>query len=203
VKAERSRAKTDVTAARTTQRKAEQTAKELRRVQIESKREHNRNKIEKTKIGTWSLRILPKHQSMFDKAVNTVLEIASEEYHMVELDDDLEFCTVTGIQDEAEQNTLQKNLERELPKQVEVIALGRVSAASIKRTSESMGSQSMSSKDMQRVDKLEQDMKLVKTDLVEVKSLQSDMSVRMEKMQNSIDHLGDRKAEEKPKKANC
>ena len=34
MKAERSRAKTDVTAARTTQRKAEQTAKELRRVQI-------------------------------------------------------------------------------------------------------------------------------------------------------------------------
>ena len=40
MKAERSRAKTDVTAARTTQRKAEQTAKELRRVQIGFEKEH-------------------------------------------------------------------------------------------------------------------------------------------------------------------
>ena len=39
MKAERSRAKTDVTAARTTQKKAEQTAKELRRVQIGLERE--------------------------------------------------------------------------------------------------------------------------------------------------------------------
>ena len=40
MKAERSRAKTDVTAARTAQRKAEQTAKELRRVQIGLETEH-------------------------------------------------------------------------------------------------------------------------------------------------------------------
>ena len=55
---------------------------------------------------------MPKQQSLFDRAVKTALEIASEEYHVVEFDDDLESCTVTGIQDEAEQNTQQKNLER-------------------------------------------------------------------------------------------
>ena len=51
VKAERSRAKTDVTAARTTQRKAEQTAKELRRVQIglEKERKARGDELRKAK----------------------------------------------------------------------------------------------------------------------------------------------------------
>ena len=51
MKAERSRAKTDVTAARTTQRKAEQTAKELRRVQIglEKERKARSDELRKAK----------------------------------------------------------------------------------------------------------------------------------------------------------
>jgi hypothetical protein len=51
VKAERSRAKTDVTAARTTQKKAEQTAKELHRVQIglEKERKARSDELRKAK----------------------------------------------------------------------------------------------------------------------------------------------------------
>ena len=51
MKAERSRAKTDVTAARTTQRKAEQTAKELWRVQIglEKERKARSDELRKAK----------------------------------------------------------------------------------------------------------------------------------------------------------
>ena len=51
MKAERSRAKTNVTAARTTQRKAEQTAKELRRVQIglEKERKARSDELRKAK----------------------------------------------------------------------------------------------------------------------------------------------------------
>ena len=51
MKAGRSRAKTDVTAARTTQRKAEQTAKELRRVQIglEKERKARSDELRKAK----------------------------------------------------------------------------------------------------------------------------------------------------------
>ena len=57
MKAERSRAKTDVTAARTTQRKAEQTAKELRRVQIglEKERKARGNELRKAKAGASDL----------------------------------------------------------------------------------------------------------------------------------------------------
>ena len=51
MKAERSRAKTDVTAARTTHRKAEQTAKEPRRVQIglEKERKARSDELRKAK----------------------------------------------------------------------------------------------------------------------------------------------------------
>ena len=51
MKAERSRAKTDVTAARTTQKKAEQKAKELRRVQIglEKERKARSDELRKAK----------------------------------------------------------------------------------------------------------------------------------------------------------
>ena len=51
MKAERSRAKTDLRAARTTQRKAEQTAEELRRVQIglEKERKARSNELRKAK----------------------------------------------------------------------------------------------------------------------------------------------------------
>ena len=51
MKAERSRAKTDATAARTTQKKAEQTARELRRVQIglEKERKARSDELRKAK----------------------------------------------------------------------------------------------------------------------------------------------------------
>ena len=57
MKAERSRAKTDVTAARTTQRKAEQTAKELRRVQIglEKERKARSDELRKAKASASDL----------------------------------------------------------------------------------------------------------------------------------------------------
>ena len=57
MKTERSRAKTDVTAARTTQRKAEQTAKELRRVQIglEKERKARGDELRKAKASASDL----------------------------------------------------------------------------------------------------------------------------------------------------
>ena len=163
-----------------------------------SRREQNRHKGEKAKIGTWSLQVTPKNQSAFDSAVNVVLETANEKHHMVELDDDLEFCMITGIENEEEQDTLKKSLEQALPKHVEVKVLGRISAASIKCSSERTepARSSLPLREAQRVDKLEKDMKLVKTDLVEVKSMQAQMNTRMDKMHSSIEQLGERKSEE-------
>ena len=151
-----------------------------------SRREQTKVREERKKIGTWSIKVVPKEQSLFDKAVSTMLEVATEDHHTIELDDDLEFCTITGIADEDELQKIKQDLEKTLPKKVDVMNAGRVSAATLKTASDDSRS-TMSKQDLSRVDKLETEMKLVKTKIAAVKSLQSDMNNRMEKMHGSIE----------------
>ena len=80
VKVERSRAKTDVTAARTTQRKAEQTAKELRRVQIGLEKERNARSNELRKAKARSLDLEKANKDAADKeAAASAAEAARKE----------------------------------------------------------------------------------------------------------------------------
>ena len=161
----------------------------------ESRREQHKVREEPKKIGTWSIKVVPKEQSLFDKTVSSILEVATEDHYMIELDDDLEFCTITGIADEDELQKIKKDLEKALPKKVDVMNAGRVSAATLKTASDDSRS-TMSKQDISRVDKLETDMKLVKTEIVGVKSLQSDMNNRMEKMHGSIEDMRTKRSDE-------
>ena len=99
-----------------------------------------------------------------------MLEVASDEHLMIELGDDLEFCLVTGMEDEEKMNKIKKELENSLPRKVKVEALGRFTAKSNNHKKETAGS-GMTRQEIKRVDRLEEDMKLVKADLAGVKSM--------------------------------
>ena len=80
MKAERSRAKTDVTAARTTQRKAEQTAKELWRVQIGLEKERKARSDELRKAKARASDLKKANQDAADKeAAASAAEAARKE----------------------------------------------------------------------------------------------------------------------------
>ena len=57
----------------------------------ESQRERQKVRGERKKIGTSSIKVAPKEQSLFDKTVSIILEVATEDHQMIEVDDDLEF----------------------------------------------------------------------------------------------------------------
>ena len=105
------------------------------------------------------------------------------------------WSTIAGIENGEEQQDLKKKLERLLPKKVQVASTGKISAASIKQARGSTTG-SMSTKELQRVEQLESDMKLVKTDLISVKIMQEDMNTRMGKMQASLDGMEERRTDE-------
>ena len=79
MKAERSRAKTDVTAAHTTQRKAEQTAKELRRVQIGLEKEHKARSDELRKAKARASDLEKANKDAADKQAASAAEAARKE----------------------------------------------------------------------------------------------------------------------------
>ena len=160
--------------------------------QFESRREEQKLREDRQKVGKWSLKILPDNQSTFDKTVDIVLEVASDEHVMIESDDDPEFCLVTGMEDEEEMNKIKKELENPLPRKVKVEALGRFAAKSINHTKETASS-GMTRQEIKRVDRLEEDMNLVKTDLARVKTMQTEMHTHMGKMQTSIEDLATKK----------
>ena len=85
-----------------------------------------------------------------------------------------------GIADEDELQIITQDLEKALPKNVDVMNAGRVSAATLK-TGGNDSRSTMSKKDVSRVDKLETDMTLVTSEIAGVKSLQSDMNHRIKK----------------------
>ena len=91
MKAKRRRAKTDVTAARTTQKKAEQTAKELRRVQIGLEKERKARSDELRKAKASASDLVKANKDAADKeasasaaeAAGKELEAARKEYEVV------------------------------------------------------------------------------------------------------------------------